>query len=835
MESQLEILVFIIGFVVISLSSREIGQYFVKLRLPLISGFLFTGIIAGPFVLGLISADSVKHLGFIDELSLAVIAFAAGSELFLKDLRSRFRSIRWVTIGLVLSTFTITSVTVYMLADFIPFMRTMPESGRVAVAILAGAILVARSPSSAIAVVNELRARGPFTQTVLGVTVIMDVVVITVFAVNSSVADALLTGLTLDLSFVMLFIAELSLSLALGYVLAKVLQLILSFPIDRLVKTGLVLLGGYGVFALSAWIRHATHARFAFEVLLEPLLICMIGSFLTTNYSNYRGEFTKLLHDVALPVYVAFFTLTGASLQLDILASTWQIAIALFAVRVGAIFLGSFAGGTIAGDPLSHNRVSWMSYITQAGVGLGLAKEVAVEFPEWGTALATIIISVIVLNQIIGPPLFKWAVHLVGEAHTRAEPHDFSGPRDAIIFGIEGQSLALARQLLSHGWQVKVVSRKVDYVKEIGDQSDIDIHAISSLDFESLKGLQAGQAEAIVALLSDEENYKISELAYEHFGTENVIVRLNDRANLGRFHELGVLIVDPATAIVNLLDHFVRSPSAASLLLGMEQDQSVIDLEVRNANLHGVAIRDLRLPLDVHILSVHRKGHMLISHGYTRLELGDQVSVVGSVTSLEHLSLRFDTNREYELLDIVGRVTPAQLATRSIETEVKEIIREKTGVRRSRFDELVEQSTVMDIPQSISMEAFFHQVADEMAAKVNVEPAALFDLLMEREKEHSTAITPGLAIPHIIIEGEHTFNILLARCREGITFSEAAPKVQVIFVLIGTSDERNFHLRALSSIAELVGEPHFENRWLRARSETALRNVVLMRKGTRHA
>ena len=105
---------------------------------------------------------------------------------------------------------------------------------------------------------------------------------------------------------------------------------------------------------------------------------------------------------------------------------------------------------------------------------------------------------------------------------------------------------------------------------------------------------------------------------------------------------------------------------------------------------------------------------------------------------------------------------------------------------------------------------------------------------MDREKEGSSAISPGLAIPHIIIDGEQTFSILLARCRKGITFSESAPMVQAVFVLVGTRDERNFHLRALSTIAEIVQDPHFEKRWLRAKSEKALRDVALLRVGKGH-
>jgi len=90
------------------------------------------------------------------------------------------------------------------------------------------------------------------------------------------------------------------------------------------------------------------------------------------------------------------------------------------------------------------------------------------------------------------------------------------------------------------------------------------------------------------------------------------------------------------------MDHFVRSPQATSLLMGMEPGQDSRDLEVMNPDLHGVTLRDLRLPSDVIILSISRGGQMLISHGYTRLRTRDIVTFVGSIESLDDLTRRFD-------------------------------------------------------------------------------------------------------------------------------------------------------------------------------------------------
>ena len=634
------LLVLLAGFAVVAVASSNIGRWFTKIKLPLITGFLFTGIMVGPFALNLVPAEAIEPLRFVDELALAFIAFAAGSELYIRELRNRMRSIVWVTAGLVVATFTLGVVAVLLLAEFIPFMQPMPLPSRVAVAVLIGAILVARSPSAAIAIINELRARGPFTQTVLGVTVIMDVVVIVLFAINSSAAAALLTGLSFNLGFVGVLVFDLTMALVFGYVLSKLLEIVMARRWPRLLKITLILATGYGVFVLAEELRHFSHDNIPFDVLIEPLLVCMIGSFLLANRSRHRGEFLQILHENGLPIYVLFFTLVGASLQLDVLARTWPIAVALFIVRLAGIFIGSFAGGVIAGEPMAHNRIRWLAFVTQAGVALGLAKEVAVEFSEFGSAFATLIISLVVLNEVIGPICFKWTINHVGESHTRAATPEFDGRRDALIFGLEGQSLALARQLYAHKWQVKIAARQTDFLEDSVDET-IQICPINGLSFETLEDLEARHAEAIITMLSDEENFQICELAFEHYGTDTLIVRLNDRANFDRFHELGALIVDPATAIVSLYDHLVRSPSAASLLLGTDVDQDIVDIEVRNPNLHGLALRSLRLPEDALILSVYREGRMLISHGYTRLKIGDRVTVVGSATSLEALRLRF--------------------------------------------------------------------------------------------------------------------------------------------------------------------------------------------------
>jgi Trk K+ transport system NAD-binding subunit/Kef-type K+ transport system membrane component KefB len=635
------VLLFVVGFVLIAIAAERLGEKFARFRMPLITGYLLTGMLAGPYVLDLLTSEAIVRLRFVDEMALGFIAFAAGGELYLRELKGRFSSIAWVTSGLVLVTFVFGSSAAYLLSRTIPGLESLSPAVRIAASLLAGAILVARSPSSAIAVVKELRAHGPFTKTVLGVTVIMDVAVIVAFAGAAAIADALISNDAFDFGFLGLLFGELAASLAIGILLGHLVGWFVGRGLPWRVKSAILLVLGYGVFFLSHWIEHFSLHYLPWEFLIEPLFTCMVAGFVVTNRTRYRNDFAQLLHNTGPPVFVVFFTLTGASLALDVLGKTWMIALILFSVRLVAIFLGASGGMALAGAPARHSRIAGMAFITQAGVGLGLSKEVAVSFPGWGETLATVMIAVIVMNQILGPPCFKWALHRAKESHTRADVSDDSTPRYAIIFGLEGHGQTLARQLRQHGWEVRIASRRARQRQAEVDASDLVIQPIKGLDLDSLKELEADRARAVIALLSDEDNLTVCELLYEHYGTETMIVNLHDRHNLERFRELGVLVVDPGTALVSLMDHCVRSPAATSLMLGLDPDQDVVDMVVRNPDLHKVPLRDLRLPLDVLVLYVKRGNRLMHSHGFTLLELHDHVTLVGSQESLDEVRLRF--------------------------------------------------------------------------------------------------------------------------------------------------------------------------------------------------
>jgi len=634
-----DVLVYLVAFMIIAVASGQIALQFKIIKLPLITGFLVIGLLSGPEILGLIDKEAVNSLSFLNDIALAFIAFAVGSELYLKDLRSKIRSIIIMTITQIFITFFLVSGIFYLLGSYLPFIKDMSSAALVAISLLAGTIAIARSPASAIAIINELRARGPFTQISLGVTVIKDFVVIIIFAAIFTLSKSLINSTEFKIFSIIQVLLELILAIGFGFLIWQLIKMTLSLTISHVYKKIAVLSIGFLVYFSSAIISKTVFAKFGIGLHIEPLLVCIIGSFLITNYSDFKNDFIKIIKETGPIVYIVFFTLTGAMISIEVVISFWFVSLIIFGARIVALILAAYTGSLLAGDPPLFRKISWMPYVTQAGVSVGLATIIATEYPDWGPQFAIIMISVIVLNQIIGPPLFKWSLHLAKESHLKPDG-TYDAEKKVIIFGHESQSQALAQQLHNHNWEV--VFSVMDPSSEMLKNEKFIIKKFTGTDIESLREMQVHTADTIVCLLTDDINYEICETAYENCGTKHMITRLQDRNLYKDFHKLGVMVIDPNTAMVSLMEHFVRSPIATSLLLGMEESQDTLDVEIKNPDFHGITLRDLRLPNDVIILSVFRSGHAIISHGYTRLRKKDVVTIVGFSKSLEEVRSKLE-------------------------------------------------------------------------------------------------------------------------------------------------------------------------------------------------
>jgi Kef-type K+ transport system membrane component KefB len=391
------------------------GDLLARWRLPRITGYILAGVAFGPQLSGLVGADTVSELKLIDDLALSFIALAAGGELRLAELRERSRSIAWTVACQAL--LVIVGIALFVLAarPLLPFLDGRSFAEVLAVAGLLGAFAAARSPASAIAIISECRARGPFTEMVLGATVLMDVLVIIVFALFVAAGQSLVTpGARLDLGFVGVVLLELAGSVAAGLTVGWLVSRYIELVRAELVVFVLGVAFGVTLFAheFALLLERLAHV----SLHLEPMLVCVTAGLYVRNVSRAGDHLMESIEHGALPIYVVFFSLTGAALDLEALQQTGLAALALVGVRAALVWAGGAIGGRLAGDPASFVRWSGWSFLTQAGVSLGLAGIVMRRFPEWGGELATLIVAVVALNQLAGPVALKFALQGVGEA-----------------------------------------------------------------------------------------------------------------------------------------------------------------------------------------------------------------------------------------------------------------------------------------------------------------------------------------------------------------------------------------------------------------------------------
>jgi len=189
--------------------------------------------------------------------------------------------------------------------------------------------------------------------------------------------------------------------------------------------------------------------------------------------------------------------------------------------------------------------------------------------------------------------------------------------------------------------------------------------------------------------------------------------------------------------------------------------------------------------------------------------------------------------RKSALVHVVERVADKEIAGDSLGAELREILKERDNIIEDRFDKLVEKCEIIDIGRELTYVEFFTIAAKKLAERLDIDERRLFDSFISREKESTTEIRPGLAIPHITIDGERKFELLMARCEAGIDFTEALPPVYAAFILVGSRDERDFHLRALSAIAQVTQDANFDKDWLRAKSIDELRDIIFLAKRRR--
>lgn len=377
------------------------GKVAVRARLPRISGFLLVGMVLGPHVSNLLTQDMLLATKTIEGVAITLIALTAGGEIRMSWLRQEARSVSTIAFCRLLVGGIATTAVVYFGRSLFPFVPDDDLLLARIVAVSLAAVALASSPTVTIAVIAENRAAGPLSRTVLGVTVLVDVCVIVLFAITLGVArNALGVGGGTPLALTLL--REIGGSVAAGVLFGIGIGLFLRY-VNRDIP----------VFVITVCFAMAQVAEIAH---LEALLVALTAGFWVENFSSARGEhLIQAIERVSLPVFAVFFAAAGAKVNLGALATMWPLALLLSAVRAAGIWGGIRVGTLLSRSDPIVTRYTWLGFISQAGVALSLAAILSRAFPEWGQDIQIVIIAMIAMHELIGPVGFQYALRRAGE------------------------------------------------------------------------------------------------------------------------------------------------------------------------------------------------------------------------------------------------------------------------------------------------------------------------------------------------------------------------------------------------------------------------------------
>jgi basic amino acid/polyamine antiporter, APA family len=192
-------------------------------------------------------------------------------------------------------------------------------------------------------------------------------------------------------------------------------------------------------------------------------------------------------------------------------------------------------------------------------------------------------------------------------------------------------------------------------------------------------------------------------------------------------------------------------------------------------------------------------------------------------------------SRKSAIIYILERMIPKEMrqadkmTADDVYKELDKVITQADQITEDRFEKLIKRSDIIDLKNDEEMpcDEFFNMVSEKMSGKLNQDKNVLKDKFISREKESTTEIRPGLAVPHIVVDEKDRFEMLVVRSNTGVVFSQEMPPAYCIFVLAGSQSERYFHLKALSLIVKLSRRASFDRDWLKAVTTDELRDLIL--------
>lgn len=394
------------------------------LQLPAVTAYLVAGVLIGPFCLGalgnylnvswlgFISLEKAEEFSIISDVALGFIAFSIGNEFRLADLKKIGKQATIIGILQAVITTLVVDAALIILHFLIPNTLPLPA------AIILGAIASATAPAATLMVVKQYKAKGPVTSTLLPVVALDDAVGLVLFAISFGIAKAIIAGEVSIISILLEPVLEVVLSLALGAIMGIIFTFIERFFHSRSKRLAVSVAFVFATVAISMLKFNIGGVHIGFSSLLS----CMMLGTVFCNICDFSAELMDRLDRWTAPIYILFFVLSGAELNLSVFGDGMVVVIGL--VYIAFRCFGKYFGARWSSE-LSHAEPNVKKYLgitlfPQAGVALGMAIKVMEQFKtpdtvQVGIICANIVLFSVLIYEIVGPFLTKISLSKAGE------------------------------------------------------------------------------------------------------------------------------------------------------------------------------------------------------------------------------------------------------------------------------------------------------------------------------------------------------------------------------------------------------------------------------------
>jgi len=366
-------------------------------KLPRVTLLFIFGFLLGPGALNLLPAATQEWFGLIASIALLLIGFSLGGKMTLSTLRKNGRTVLYVSTSVVLFS-------VFIVAGGLVLI-----GATLTLALVLAGIATATDPAATLDVIDETNASGQFTDTLVGVVSIDDAWGLIVFSALLAAAG-LLQGeqgsVLLVFGAVWELLGAISLGLILGFPMAYMSSRLPAGKTLLLEVLGMVLLCG----GLAMYLE------------VSYLLSTMVLGMVVANFAEHQERSFYEIEEIEWPFMILFFVLTGASLELDSLASVSSLAVAFIVLRTLARAAGAIPGAILAGSHESVKHWIGLGLLPQAGVAVGMALIAANEFPEIAETVIQVVVVATIVFEIIGPLVTRFCLERVGDTHRNKDP-----------------------------------------------------------------------------------------------------------------------------------------------------------------------------------------------------------------------------------------------------------------------------------------------------------------------------------------------------------------------------------------------------------------------------